>query len=347
MRKTSVIELLKNLKGGLYVYNTRYRRVGEKVEDKFNLFRAYDQEIVTEINNIVTSSDKMNVSITSRIDGIVNINPIQAEKLELDTEFESNIFRTHSIVLDSKLNVETLVVLVGDDILQTLLELKLDMQVLDTEEYYDGYVYNRVEIDLYNMPIVNDDEIDIDSLVDKVEQRDNLKCLNKVIKYHKDLLDSELPYEDRYVRGGYNHEQIELLKEHGIDASGNYVGISPEKVETGKYYTVDSLKLQLKGQSTIPSVNAVLKKVSNNKNLNKIERTIKDLVDLYNGYTLEDLENENYAFKLKLNEIELDLMESRIKMLAYDEIYNRNSKVNLQSNGNTLVVNHKIVEVNI
>ena len=62
-------------------------------------------------------------------------------------------------------------------------------------------------------------------------------------------------------------EEIDLLKEHGVDRNLNYVGVDRKVAskEDADFYEARELEFQLKGFSSIPSINEYLKKKDSGK----------------------------------------------------------------------------------
>ena len=315
--RPSVMEILRELqKGGQYVYSKHYNRIGAKTVDKFNLFNEDNDDVITAINKLVVSEDKLNVSITSKIEGFVKLNPKQAARVGLDSTIRSRIFRNQTIIKDMELNMESIVVLVDENLYGRLEEMGTPLKVLNDKETFNNREYKRVEIELKGLDIVKDTKLEMTEVIEKAVERDLLIAKAKVIKYYIDYLNTLKPIQEVFLNGKYTPQQIEILKEHGIDRNGTYVGVSLDKeIDESNYYEANVLKIQVEGQSTIPSVNAVLKKVNQQKKLNKIETIMYDLIQELDGIKEKDLEVELEKTNEKLNEIKIDLMSNRMNML--------------------------------
>lgn len=318
----SVMGLLMDLKdGGYFIKKENYKRITAKTVDTFNLFIPEDEEVITNINNLVTSEDKLNVSIKTITEGKVKVNPIQAKNVGIDKEIECVKYRNQAIIRNGRLNMDKIEVLADISLLCKLLEkgYKEYMKVLQTMTY-NGKEYNRVEIDLRELPIVENKgkQYTTKNILELAIRRDNEIARGKVLKYYIDALDS-LKEEKEINRITYNKEQLELLKEHGVDSKGVYVGVDVKKeIDESKFNIVKTVELQVKGQSSIPSVNSVIKKITGGKKLNNIEETMANLLDDYKDKKEEELQEEIKISKEELSNIKTEIMLARLDKIIND-----------------------------
>lgn len=235
-----------------YVYSANYNRIGDKVEDGFNMFKWNDEPHTTPLRNLVWNEDKLNVSIRTMIRGTVSLNPKQAKKVGLPSVIDSQIFRNQTIIKDGKLNMERIKVNMDTDTLKAILAENIDL-VTSKEKTNEGY---EVELDLTTIPVITDEYIATPSeLLASVKRNNELTAESKVLKALYKELDDTVQYGNLYTE-----EQIEVLKEYGVDANGNYVGIANEVTEVKEHTPQRNVTLQIKGDAKVPSVNEVLKK---------------------------------------------------------------------------------------
>lgn len=300
--------------GGLYVYNKNYKRIGERVLDKGN-FELSDEDPITSISNLIVSEDKLNISITSLLKGTVELDPAKASSVGLPPTIESKKFRTQTIIKNGRINTETLTLLVSKDIGSVLVSYKVPLRVLNNNEAYKNRLYMRIEIDLTKMDVVSpeSDIMATRDILDLVVRRDNLIMKNKVLKKLVDNIESQTPIEDRYMGGGYTVAQVEVLKENGIDAKGDYVGVDLEKIkDESNFYIAKNIEFTIKGQASLPSVNAVLQRIDKGQKLNSIQQYVSDLLEEFKDLDIHKLNDESDATKEELSAVKLKLSRERL-----------------------------------
>lgn len=310
--KKSVINLLKELQNeGLHIKEEEYNRITAKTKDNFNLFISDEEEVITPIQNLVVSEDKLNISLRTMTKGRVTLNPLQAKKLDLDNEIESVKFRNQTIVKNGKLNVDRLTVLIDDNTKNKLEDIGYELNLIGEQSYKDKN-YIRAEINLEKLDIIGDNKKTTEDILNLVLERDVKLAEIKVLKHFiKELEDKKDTIEIQGIE--YTQEQIELLKEHGVNRNGVYSGIQLEKeIDPNKYNIVKTMEFQIKGQSSVPSVNAVMKRIEDGSNLNNIQQTIAEFILDYNDNTEKELLEKLKTSENRLQEIKLDLLEIRM-----------------------------------
>lgn len=282
-----VMDLLKVLADGnnFYVPVKDYNRIGLKVEDNFNLFESNNEPIKAPFNEFVFNAQHLNLSIRYMVNGKVKINPKQAKAVGLPTEVASRIFRNQTIVKDGNLNInrfetwldkETLSKVQGVARANRLPEL---FKVKQVEDKYNetrtlGETSYLTEINLSSLPIINrqySKKADAISDVRKVvEDIEILKADQKVFKFYLGKQTIFNPAEHRFEENNFNPEQIDVLKQHGLNSKLDYQGVAnqaADKVEED-YYLSRLLEFKLKGWSSLPKVDDVRAKMKDGKKLN-------------------------------------------------------------------------------
>jgi len=251
--------------GNYYIPDmSSYKRIGLQVEDTFNLFTPKrDYDIFAPFNdNIVYNKNKLNISIKFTRDGVVAINPKRAKQVGLPESIDSRQFQTHTIIKDGHLNMEKIKVKLSTETGLKLMRLQID--VLDSSSYFltcssqdDKDIF---EIDLTKLPVINRNYLN-DSTIDKVFETIVAITEDEVFQKVVNWMVSNHPYKeyktDSFGRPPvYNAEQVEVLKEHGLNEFLTYAGVNRKVTEKNEddYYEARELEFMLKGCSSIPAI---------------------------------------------------------------------------------------------
>jgi hypothetical protein len=129
-------------------------------------------------------------------------------------------------------------------------------------------------------------------------------------------------------------EQIQCLLDAGISEKGIY---SPPTVTAEKedVYEARGVEVVIKGLASLPSVNAVKKKLSGGKSLTRGERIISNAMDWLAGLTqplhdrLEFLQGIEKEVKAELRQVRYDMAKSRAAVILggrwFTELGSRNN----------------------
>jgi hypothetical protein len=259
-----------------YKYTSDYSRIGKKVEDTFNLFhRDTSKEVLTPVSELVFNKSRLNISIKSVIEGTVSLNPKQAAKVGLPNELPSKIYRNQTLIKDGAPNMSEVQFLVNADTYAELKALNLDNAIIGKMSDAANQTYTVV-IKLHELPIINysyvGDCTDVDNLLKVVVRQNYLQAAQKVLGFIRDEV-----YDYRKAHGifdtskqfaQYTPEQIEVLKEHGLNDRAEYVGVNNVAQKSGDSYVTRELEFQLKGYSTLPTKEKFYDKISKSGKLN-------------------------------------------------------------------------------
>ncbi|QIG68154.1 Von Willebrand factor type A domain-containing protein [Rhizobium phage RHph_Y68] len=250
-----------------------YNRINRKSEDKFNVFQADQEEVVTPIKDFVWNKDLLNLSIQFSINGVVNLNPRSAKAVGLDPVFKTKIFRNHTIVKDGSLNIESAEFIVPLEVINRIKHEKIKFKIISS--YGDDTDMIRVVFDLRSIPIINRLYIDRSFNLDEVaavtleiaQEEARLKVLNWV---HDTAVSSNGRLQKTDTFKTYTVDQIAVLQEHGISKQGWYNGVQVEraKAEDSDSYEARTLNFYVKGASSLPSIADFQKMVDGKKDPN-------------------------------------------------------------------------------
>ena len=268
-------------------------------------------EVLSPLTELIYSSERLNLSTRFTIEGKVSLNPKEAKEANLPQKIDSRIFRVHTIVKDGNLNMKKIEVSVSSNS-----NVVKKYRFLLTEVGEDRYV-----ADLTMLPIINHSYVkkstNVDNIFDKVVALTKLEAKQKVVKYYIDKVmedgQSILKKEDEFKK--YNINQIEILEKHGLDKKLNYCGVDRQtpSVENCDFYEAREIEFVLKGASSYPKVEDVLKKRKENKITTFILGVMNEAQDWIETLKL-DLDKPNVELRDKLN-IELRYIKTDINSI--------------------------------
>jgi hypothetical protein len=282
-----ILNLLRDL-GANYIYTDDYKRIGQKKTDKYNLFERNKEEMtVTPFTELVYNKDKLNISIRSKIKGHVKINPKQADRVGLPNKMDSYIWRNQTIVKDGIINIPVIKVMASKEAYETLnITLSKWSQCNCIIRDKRSNILNQFgdvesvlfSIDLSKLPTVNAASIAdarseeyLKTVLSKTYRMVELEAAQKMYNY---LIKSIEEVQPEIEKGTWNKaftdEQIEILKDHGVDSNLCYVGVDTEtiKSDNGDFYEARELEFQIKDHASLPSGKDVIEKAATGK-LNK------------------------------------------------------------------------------
>jgi hypothetical protein len=223
------------------------------------------------ISNMTWNDTRPNVSLLFKINGYVEL-PDNCPS-SLPKKFETFVYRNYTIIRDGLINVEELPVIFDDLTFNTLQQLGVIDKSISFKE--DEVVF----INLMKLPLINESmikEVSAKEYFENIYELNKTKAMLKVYKYYKDMVCPESKSEG--IIDKYSNEDAAYLANIGITDGG----FSP-KVQTVKgndFYVATELVAKIKGLSSVPSVNAVLKKNNENKKLNIADKLINDCMNI-------------------------------------------------------------------
>ena len=222
---------------------------------------------LAKIGSFSYNETRPNVSMLFSLNGTVGL-PSDAPSA-LPHDFPTTIFRNYTVIRDGLLNIEQLPVVATQSVID-----KLKLNGVPMRQESDGTTI----IDLRSMPIINAKmvkSVNAQSLADAIHENMSLKASVKVFK---GFLEEVKPAEkSQDIKAKYGEECAEYLKSVGITDSGFNPKTTLSK-PTDKYMSVE-FAVKFKGLSTIPSYNALLKKLSTGKPLTVGEQLLKPAYD--------------------------------------------------------------------
>ena len=238
------------------------------------------------ISSFSYNETRPNVSMLVNIEGTVGL-PSDAPSA-LPHDFPTSVFRNFTVVRDGMVNIAKLPVIISQPTVDKLKAKGVPMTIEDDSMRVNSQSSvlfatpnpNGIKctIDLRSMPVINAKmvkSVSAQALADNLYE--NMKC-KAAVKVYKGFLDElEPPEKSAGIKDQYGEDCAEYLKSLGI-TDGGFSPKTKQAEATDKYMAVE-MAIKFKGLSTIPSYNALLKKLSSGKALTAGEELLKPAYD--------------------------------------------------------------------
>lgn len=244
-------------------------------------FVANDPNGGVALSSLTFNSSRANINITVSTQGKVTNLPTNKWGY---TEYPTWITRAYTICKDGILNVTQLPVTLDA---ATYVKLSAQGVIAEQLEPING---NQVYlIDFSNLPIVNRAmlrELNSEQFVALNLKLQEQKAAQKVYRYYNDQLNPKSTVAD--------DELNDFLKSIGV----TYNGFNPSstKAESTDVYYAPVLDTKFAGLSSLPAVEAVIKKRESGKALNLADRLMLKYIDLY-ASTMKATNNDPAVLK--------------------------------------------------
>jgi hypothetical protein len=233
------------------------------------------------LRGLVFNSTRPNVSIGTTVNGVVELP---------DNEFglksvQSHIHRNYAIIKDGTKNVTHIPVIVENSVLPNLDGVKALFIDGDGEKSY-------IAIELQDVPVINRARIESVSMQEYVNTIVNLEHYKAALKVVNGLI-KEQGGSDAKIQGmieKYGEAQAAWLSSIGVRDYGFSPVGQVAKEATDEYMALE-LDYKIKGMSSLPSLDAVRKKVSEKKKLNVADGLIAKNLEQYSPMSKEMLES--------------------------------------------------------
>lgn len=262
--------------------------------EKSHIKFTWDNTIVP-IANIGFNETRANVSMGFVINGKVHL-PSDAPS-NLPKDFPSSIMRNYNVIHDGSLNIESMKVIMDNNVYVKFIQKGFSAVSCGNDEY----IIDFTSISPYN-PSTN--KIKAMHIADLIYKMMGNKAKSKVYKVFWDKHNSV--NKSANIIANYGEEAGEYLSYLGITDNGFYP--KSQKKETTSSYIVKELLIKFKGMSSIPSYNAVMKKIDEGKNLNKADMLVKNAYDTccQNESTM-NVKDFNDWLKKEIDNVEKDI----------------------------------------
>lgn len=249
---------------------------------------------------LVYNESRPNVSVRTTTQGSVSVpEAVRKDYPTLPESIDTWIYRNYTIIKDGIVNLKSLPVIMSTQLASEL--QALDVQFFETgdiseEETKAEGVISAV-IDLMSVPVVNRAMVKNISAEDFFNAHIDLqreKAKTKVLKFYREQLIGAVNAKGLAV--DYGEEAAKYLSSKGI----RDYGFSPltDSVESTDFYFSRELNVKIAGLSSLPSVDATIKKFAENEKLakegkklkviNAGDRLMKEAIDQYMAFVNSD-----------------------------------------------------------
>lgn len=273
------VEISKELTAARKKFTSTYNRTTRKVTDSEDIFKSMPGGTISDLSSLVYAEDRLNINIRFTIKGTAKINHLAAQRVQLPENFETYKYRNFSIIKDGTLNVKVLEVMVGK-------ETAAEFATINKK--HRGFIrYNEDNIfllDLSKVPFMRStslEDVDVKVLTNLTIANNNLEVEQKAVKI---LIAEQESMTKATIKTGefkaFTAEQIKVLEDHGIRSDGSYQGInkSAPKVDALDSYQTREVYTYVSGFSSLPSANAIKKKLDAGKKLTASEQAVHDAI---------------------------------------------------------------------
>jgi len=257
------------LDGDTRVYPThsdfRYKRIGRKatVEEGYPAFTPYGPEKnAASIDKLVWNKKRLNLSFLTRVAGHISLDESATGVCLPPGKFLTYQWRTYTIIQDGILNVRQIPLSVSHG---TFTEMVAHGVIgLDVEWEEDGIF----TLDLSTLPVMNRATASsygsATELAKAVVVENHTVAWLKMLKY---LFESKAPeHRATSFTADLTAEQLNYLAGLGIQDDGSYRPPTT-KEDTVDYYVARTFELKLKGWSSLPPADTVIKMAEDGKDL--------------------------------------------------------------------------------
>lgn len=264
-----------------------------------------------EMNNLVFSSERPNVSIQTNVSGVVEL---PANEYDLK-KVPSHIVRNYTIVKDGIVNVDQLPVVISKETYEYVTQQGFAHEVIEVsgDKHY-------VVFDLRKIPVINRSMVENISLplfAQTVTDLNTKKAAIKVLGY---LIDENGGSTDK-IKGmisKYGEEQAAWLSSIGVRDYG-FSPVGTTTAEATDEYEAIQVICKIKGMSSLPAIAAVQKKIDEKKKLTVSDALLSESMKKYADVKETDklIEAKNELVKSKRAD------ESAIARVVYSLVLGR------------------------
>ena len=310
----SVIDVLTILNNGNnFIYDIKnYNNIGDKVIDNFNLFNKYENQEPTPFK-LIPHASRMNLTVQIINYGSVKINPKQAKREGINSEFNHiPTYNNKTIIRDGVLNVDMITVLIDNLTYMKLKHYNINMDQIG--EKNNGYIVN---INLNKLPLINKTTPNLDNILNDNKLLLKLSSQMQVLRYLKE--------NKNELDNIFNDSQKQLIKDHGLNDKMIYVGVDLQS-ETSEKYEAKIINFKIKNSSS-NSISKILKKISEGKKLNNLEIFKYDYYERTKNYNQHFIKDEMHNIGKRINEIKLINVINKINLINIDKPIEHNELI--------------------
>ena len=250
----------------------------KELASKMVTYEEWTPKFVSDVefvpmNKLVTNNSRPNISVNTEQQGTIDIPAqFQLEKC-LPCTVTSKIYRNYTVVKDGIVNMKELPIVIPKCELVNITDC--DYEVIG---HSDDEIALLVKLD--NIPLVNRSmtkNISGEAFMRNHVKLQYLKAKQKVFKFYREELVGKVNAQG--LADLYGKEAADWLSEKGI----RDYGFAPKttREESTDFYMSKELTVKIKGLSTLPAVNAVMKKVDAGKKLTAGDHVMYEAIKEY------------------------------------------------------------------
>jgi hypothetical protein len=257
-----------------------YEKIGVKASEKdgYSKFNV-DKTSKCPFNTLIWHESRLNLSVQTSIKGTIQLNDVEsktAAQMGFTSPYPVFVYRTYTFVKDGHTHTKVFYLTSSE---ATYKKFKNEGVVIDDDFKKSGVF----AVDLGKLPAINrtlaGNEVSGTELCENVLAMQRLKGEIKALKW---LENNELGM-DEAAPETFTEEQAAFLKANGVLVERGGVYSPPtDKAEAKDYYMAKTFDIKLKGIATLPSMNAVMKKIAANKNRTPSESLVEAGLILWN-----------------------------------------------------------------
>lgn len=336
-----------------------YNRIGsgsKQRDDTIKFEYKHGAEKGYPISGIVFNESRPNVSIRICYQGHVNLPEKRSEFPKLPEKIDTFIYRNYTIIRDGIVNTRKLPV----SLTQKTIDVLRDAGIVGDVKEGELFV-----LDLSSVPVINRKmvkSVNAKETFTKVFELEKLKARQKVFKFYRDQV---TPKKSEGYSIIYGEDAADWLKEIGIT---DYSGFNPpsDSIPFNDVYTSTEFNISVKGLSSLPSVNDVLKKIDAKKKLtlreSLLEGPINEVTSFINSQNTDDpviteaivktwLETSSKAAIQKVRDLNTALSQVKFSVVVghvwFNDLPVGEESMTLNIDGNEVTFNASIQEKEI
>lgn len=214
------------------------------------------------ISSLTFNESRPNVSILVKKNGTVNLSSRSDRPSTVPETINTFVYRNYSVIKDGMINIQELPLRLSEATKQKLAEIESELPSGTIENIEGGVTI----VKLGNLPVINGQMASSVSAEQTFKTQYELLKIKGSQKVYNSFFKEEFSEDakDGAWADTLGTDSVAWLKEQGIT---EYNGFSPKSVqaESTDYYMGKELKVNLKGYSTLPSLNAVRKSIKAKK----------------------------------------------------------------------------------
>ena len=300
-----IFEILTSSEGSYYLpQKSTYERTTRKVTDEDNKFTPNDGEIKAPIFDMEWAESRLNLTLKYPIAGVVRLDPKEAERVGLPETVDATIWRSHTFIKDGEPHIQEASFLVTKDTLDKISKIQIPNVTNSSRE--DGLIETIINFE--SLPVTNQNfverSLDLNTVFDLTRTTLELKAIQKVVNYFsKKIVEARALTEKK---DGFQHlslDQIEVMKDHGINAQMWYTPVSSTMKKTGEsdYYEVRKFDFKIKGMTSLPSLGDLEKRIQalasgSSKAKKRDLNFVEELMKKYKAELEDKLDFDNPSF---------------------------------------------------